>query len=254
MTLRGDDKPVADEKGNTPTHVRNKAGRIFIATPQLIDRDDMSPIFDGDEEEIKNSNSNLDLLAERGPPSHVRAQNGRVFVATAELIDRGDMEFLYDYKPGVVTSKAATNFVLSKANKQAIKDKGIEDFDVEISMDQGLVEMRSDYKALTEGKSIGVDEVFEKDKIAFQALEEFGIVLDVEGDLDSVQKSMAMLQDADEDFLNNIREKQKNDQEDNQNKDNDTDDSGNDSDEDSDTDDEDSSKGDGSDSNPDNKE
>ena len=46
MSLRGKDKEI---KG-TPKYVRSDAGRVFLATPHLLDRDDMTPVYDEPEE------------------------------------------------------------------------------------------------------------------------------------------------------------------------------------------------------------
>lgn len=41
MGLR--DEEVVHKK--TPTHVKNEAGRVFIATPELLARKDMTPVY-----------------------------------------------------------------------------------------------------------------------------------------------------------------------------------------------------------------
>lgn len=240
MSLRGDDAPIKGEGGRVPTHVKNKEGRVFIATPQLLEKADMRPIFDGDEEEIKKINSNLDILAKKGPPSHVRAENGRVFIATPELIERGDMEFLYDYEPEKTGKKNADDrFVLSKATKQRIQDEGLKLFGVEIAL-RSLKEMREDFTKLEElhaqkviyvagvktefGVDLNVNDSVEtleeqvrdlvladssKEDIAGMALEEFGIIMDIEVDIEVVRKNFKILADSDEDFLEEIRAEQK---------------------------------------------
>ena len=153
MSLRGESVPLTDEGGKVPTHVQNKEGRIFIASPQLLKKEDMRPIFDGDPEEIKNINSNLDILKKKGPPPHVRNKEGRVFVSTPQLIARGDMEFLYGYEPDSnMVEEDGGSFVLEKATKQVIQDKAKKDFGVEISTRLTLKEMRAKFvEFLTDG-------------------------------------------------------------------------------------------------------
>jgi len=44
MGLRDED--VKYEEGKAPAHVKNEAGRVFIATPVLLARKDMTPVYD----------------------------------------------------------------------------------------------------------------------------------------------------------------------------------------------------------------
>jgi len=240
MSLRGEDKPAADDKGRVATHVQNKEGRVFIATPALLEKEDMRPIFDGDPEEIKKINSNLDLLEKRGMPGHVRNKEGRVFIASEALCERGDMEFLYDYKPGKAGKKADDRFVLNKATKQKIADEGSKLFGVDISQDQGLKEMRAEFTGLedTQAQKViyvaGVKAQFDVDldvndsiedleeqvrdlvlgratveEIAAMALKEFGIKMDAEVEHEAMVEGFKILADSDEDYLEEIRADQK---------------------------------------------
>ena len=179
-TLRGEDAPLPTRK---VTHVRAPNGRVFVATPQLLEKPGMTPIY-ADGSEAHTAHETVDVAAlidAKGRPSHVRLPNGRVLVATDALLERGDLELLWDHDvevPEIVNAPhpltdeeeggdtentpdetgsspdpvddapALPPFNHKKANKQAIQDDARERFGVEIDMDQTAEEMRAEYETL----------------------------------------------------------------------------------------------------------
>lgn len=177
-TLRGESKPLPTRK---VTHVRAPNGRVFVATPQLLEKPGMTPIYE-DGREATTMHETVDvakLIEDKGRPSHVRLPNGRVLVASDALLERGDFEMLWNHKPEPVVVNAPhplteepevpdvsvshevteedivaeevdekEPFNLSRATKQAIQDEAMERFGVEISMDQTAVQMRAEFEEL----------------------------------------------------------------------------------------------------------
>lgn len=179
-TLRGDAPALPMRK---VTHVRAPNGRVFVATPQLLEKPGMTPIYE-DGTEVKTAHQTVDVAAlidAKGRPSHVRLPNGRVLVATDALLERGDLELLWDHDvevPEIVNAPhplteeeensnpdntpdetgsgpdpkddapALAPFNHKKANKQAIQDDALLRFGVEIDMEQTAEEMRAEYEEL----------------------------------------------------------------------------------------------------------
>lgn len=182
-TLRGESNQLPTRK---VTHVRAPNGRVYIATPQLLEKPGMTPIYD-DGKDATTMHETVDvakLIEEKGRPSHVRLPNGRVLVATDALLERGDLEMLWNHEPDPVIvnephpvndirdvdddepveetierlDEVISSFNLSKATKQAIQDEGVRLFGVEIDIDQTRKEMVEEFLELQAAADESTDE------------------------------------------------------------------------------------------------
>lgn len=100
MALREEDKSYDKE----PPHMKNKAGRVFITTPALLIKSDMTPVYD----------------------------------------------YVQDIKKTDTKAKIPElkEFDLSKATKQQIVTKAMEEFDKELPIDLSAKKLREKFKEL----------------------------------------------------------------------------------------------------------